>query len=159
MPNRDIHRPVGMVAGGAYAGVRAHRRYKDRPQPTAPIVAETMGGIAGGWLGGALPDWIDPPTSPNHRNYGHGIATVAGAVAWTADALLALQQKLRAQADKLLNERGQLQSDAARALSIGAEFALRFLAGLLDGLIAGYASHLAMDFCTPSSLPLVARGW
>ena len=148
-----------MVAGGAYAGIRAGRRYKSRSRPAAPIAAETAGGMVGGWLGGALPDWIDPPTSPNHRNFGHGVATVAGAIAWTADMALAIQQRLRSEADKLLNERWQLQSDVARALSIAAEFFLRFLAGLIDGLIAGYASHLALDFCTPSGLPLFVRGY
>jgi len=159
MPSRDIHRPVGAVAGAGYSAYRAHLRYRRRPAPAVPVVAETIGGFAGGWLGGAMPDWIDPPTSPNHRNFGHGIATVGGAVAWTADFVLDLQEKLRAQADNLQANRWRLASGAERTLSVVAEFFLRLLAGLLNGLIAGYASHLALDFCTPSGLPVVARGY
>jgi hypothetical protein len=159
MPSRDIHRPVSGTVGAGYAGHKAYRRYKDRSAPGLPIVTETIGGFAGGWLGGALPDIIDPPTSPNHRNFGHGIATVAGAVAWTADAILDLQEKLRKQADKLQVNRWRLQSDLEQMLSTIMEFFLRFLAGALDGLIAGYAAHLALDFFTPSGLPLIARGY
>jgi hypothetical protein len=159
MPSRDIHRPVGAVAGAGYSAYHAHRRYRRHPAPAVPVVAETIGGFVSGWLGGALPDWIDPPTSPNHRNFGHGIATVAGAVAWTADFVLDLQEKLRAQADSLEANRWRLQSDAERTLSALAELFLRLFAGMLNGLIAGYASHLVLDMCTPSGLPLVARGY
>jgi hypothetical protein len=35
------------------------------------------------------------------------------------------------------------------------EYILRFLAGLLAGLLTGYASHLALDSLTPSSLPIL----
>jgi hypothetical protein len=33
----------------------------------------------------------------------------------------------------------------------------RFLAGVLAGFKAGYASHLALDSITPCSLPLIVR--
>ena len=35
------------------------------------------------------------------------------------------------------------------------EIIFRFLSGLLAGLLAGYASHLALDSLTPSSLPVL----
>src|SRR6266568_3964936 len=38
------------------------------------------------------------------------------------------------------------------------EFILRFLSGLPAGLLAGYASHLALDSLTPSSLPILLGG-
>lgn len=158
MPNREIHRPVAAVLGTGYSGYRAYHRHRQQPTPAAFIIAEALGGFAGGWIGGALPDLIDPPTSPNHRHFGHGVATVAGAVVWTAEALARLQEKLRHKADELRRDRLRLQNDFERLVSEVAEFLLRFVAGLFDGLIAGYVSHLALDFCTPTGLPLIARG-
>jgi hypothetical protein len=158
MPCRDVHRPVSGAIGLGYSSYRAHRRYRGRPAKELPIAAEAIGGFAGGWLGGALPDIIDPPTSPQHRNFGHGVATVAGVVTWTADALMDLQERLRSQADRLQEDRWQLQNDFDLAISTIAELALRFLAGLLDGLIAGYVTHLALDFWTPGGIPLIFRG-
>ena len=35
------------------------------------------------------------------------------------------------------------------------EFLCYFLSGALAGLLAGYASHLALDSLTPSSLPIL----
>jgi hypothetical protein len=159
MPSRDVHRPFSAAVGVSFSAYRAHRCYQQYPDPALPIALEMLGGLAGGWLGGALPDWIDPPTSPNHRSFGHGVATVAGAIAWTADAVLDFQMRLRAQADDLVLNRWRLQSDFERTISVLAEFLLRFLAGLLDGLIAGYAAHLALDLCTPKGLPLLARNF
>jgi hypothetical protein len=40
-----------------------------------------------------------------------------------------------------------------------AEFLWRFLAGLANGLAAGYVSHLALDAFTPRSIPLLASGF
>jgi len=40
-----------------------------------------------------------------------------------------------------------------------AELFWRFLAGLANGLAAGYVSHLALDAFTPRSLPLLASGF
>ena len=36
---------------------------------------------------------------------------------------------------------------------------LRLLSGAMAGLIAGYLSHLALDACTPKSLPLLGISW
>jgi len=153
MPNRNVHRPAGTVCGAGYAYYRA------RNFPLEHALAEAMGGAAGGWLGGALPDWIDPATSPNHRHVGHGAANVVGAVWFSADALLNLQQHLRQRANALQSNRRLLNDDLQRFLSAVAEFLLRFLAGLLNGISAGYISHLLLDALTARGIPVFARGY
>ena len=158
MPSRDVHRPAGMAVGGAFAGARAYAQYKDCPDWLVRTIIATLGGIGGGWLGGAMPDWIDPPTSPNHRNYGHGVATVIGVIGGAADWLAGVQKKFRDKADQLQRDRWMLNSDFERAISIAAEFILRLLAGVIDGVLAGYASHLTLDAFSASSLPVFARG-
>lgn len=47
----------------------------------------------------------------------------------------------------------------ARANSEIAESAALLISGVLPGLFAGYASHLALDLTTPSGLPLLVRGF
>lgn len=153
MPNKDVHRPVGMVAGASFAAWGA------RPEPWPRIIPEIAGGVAGGWLGAALPDWIDPPTCPDHRHFGHGAATTVGVVWMTADAKLRLQQQLRYRADELAQARPYLQNDFARVVSSLEELFLRFLAGFLNGVAAGYVSHLALDALTPACIPVFMRGY
>jgi len=152
MPNRETHRPVGMALGGAYAAWCAQTEPGDR------IAFEALGGVAGGWLGAALPDWIDPPVCPDHRHFGHGAANVIGAVWVSADAMLDIQQRLRRRADRLARQRPFLESDLARFLNWLEECMLRFLAGLLNGLVAGYLSHLFLDALTARGIPFFARG-
>jgi hypothetical protein len=153
MPNRDVHRPVGAISGTGFA------YYHARNFPVEHALAEAMGGAAGGWLGAALPDWIDPATSPNHRHVGHGWANVVGAVWFSADAILDLQQRLRNRADTIHTERYYLTNDFQRLLSMIAEFLLRFLAGLLNGITTGYISHLLLDALTARGIPTFARGY
>lgn len=153
MPNKEIHRPIGAAAGGAYAWVRSGTDSVDH------AVLEAVGGLVGGWLGAALPDWIDPPTCPNHRHYGHGLLTVAGTVAITAELILDVQNRLRCKADLLARNRIYLTDDFARFINWVGELLLRLVVGILNGVTAGYISHLALDALTPSSLPLFARGF
>lgn len=157
MPNRDLHRPTSTIAGGIYAGCRARRRYRRTPQPLPAIVVESTGGIVGGWLGGILPDVIDPPTSPDHRNFGHGMATVAGVIALSAESIIGLQEMLRERADAVRANRWRLATDFERTMNDLLEYFLRFLAGALDGLLAGYVTHLALDLGTPRGLPIICR--
>ena len=153
MPNKDVHRPIGVAVGGAYACIRAGSH------PWEHVAVEIIGGLAGGWLGAALPDWVDPPTCPNHRHYGHGVLTVAGTVAVTAEFILDLQHRLRYRADELAQNRIYLRDDFARLINWIEELLLRFLVGMLNGITAGYISHLALDAFTPSSLPIFVRGF
>ena len=152
MPNRDTHRPFGMAVGGGYALWGAQNESWEYR------AVEAAGGVIGGWLGAALPDWIDPPLRPDHRHVGHGAANVIGAVWMSADAMLNLQRRLRRRANRLAQQRPFLENDLARFLSWLEECVLRFLAGLLNGLVAGYLSHLFLDALTARGIPVFARG-
>lgn len=152
MPNAAVHRTVGTVAGAAFGG------YQARGQQPLHQVIEAFGGAAGGWLGSAAPDWIDPATSPNHRHVGHGALTVPLAFVFTAEAVADWQNQLRQRADELAQMRWQLSDDWSRFWNWVHQMALRFLAGILNGFNAGYLSHLVLDALTPRGLPLIARG-
>jgi hypothetical protein len=47
----------------------------------------------------------------------------------------------------------------SQLLSTFGEIFWEFLAGFLNGLMAGYTSHLALDALTPRSIPLLGRGF
>src|SRR5258708_11215342 len=75
MPNRDTHVRAGAIAGVAYSGYRAWGL------PSCYLVAEAVGGLAGGIGGGVLPDWIDTPLSPLHRAAAHSMS-ITGTVGY-----------------------------------------------------------------------------
>jgi membrane-bound metal-dependent hydrolase YbcI (DUF457 family) len=143
MPNCDYHRPVGATVGFGASLALALSAKSPRPG------LEAVAGWFGGWVGGALPDIIDPPTSPRHRAIGHGILTACLGLTFSVVKLRHWQTALRQQAD----------ADTARAVAEGRWFSFRatvgyILTGFLAGVIAGYLSHLAADAFTPSGLPL-----
>ena len=149
MPNRDIHWQAGAAAGGGYAA------YLAWGQPTEDVVAETAGGLIGGVIGGLLPDWIDPPTGPGHRAEAHSIAISGTGGYYLGDLIPSWQSSLRCQAETYSQIR-QASAEPLDWLWYGfLEFVCRLIAGAFAGVLAGYASHLALDFLTPASLPLL----
>lgn len=147
MPNRRTHGVVGALTGGTVAAVRVSNA------ATPDFAAEMIGGIIGGWIGGVLPDVIEPATSPNHRQLAHsvlagGVLSLARVAEWQAGC----RRSASAVAQRALllpvgsPERGDAELAAA---------AWRLAAGILIGLVVGYASHLALDACTPRGLPLI----
>jgi hypothetical protein len=66
-----------------------------------------------------------------------------------------LQRSVREAADRCEQRWlcGTTESERAQALLWMVVF--RLLAGALPGFVAGYASHLVMDFRTPRCLPLI----
>jgi LexA-binding, inner membrane-associated putative hydrolase len=153
MPNANVHRTVGTAVGLGYGYFAA------QDQPALPKLVETLGSGCGGWLGAALPDWIDPATSPNHRHHGHGIANFAGATFLTVEAVADLQQQFRRRAELIRARRPYLTTDFAKFLSWIEEILLCLLIGLLNGISAGYLSHLCLDAATARGIPLFARGF
>ncbi len=106
-------------------------------------------------MGGILPDVLEPATSPHHRQLAHSLV-VGGSLA------VAKVAEMQASCRSLSSEATQ----RASVLPVGsperrdAEFLAlfwRFVAGFLIGLATGYASHLALDACTPQGLPLLGR--
>lgn len=150
MPNRDVHLSVGAVSGTTYA------TYLGWGQPRSLVLVEAVGGLVGGISGGLFPDWIDTPDSPRHRAEAHSLSITGSVGYFVSDKLPTWQASLRDKAQYY----AQLRA-ASHALlpQIGygfLEFLFRFLAGAIAGLLAGYASHLALDSVTPSSLPILA---
>lgn len=149
MPNRDVHIPVGGVSGGAYAAYRAWGL--SGPQ----LLVETAAGVIGGFGGGMLPDAIDAPLCPRHRAAAHSVS-VTGAFGYLLNqGLPEWQESLRNQGQHY----GHLRAASTSVVpQIGyglLELLCYFLSGALAGLLAGYASHLALDSLTPSSLPIL----
>jgi hypothetical protein len=149
MPNRDVHLPVGAVSGLAYAGYLAYG------QPSPCLLVEVAGGLAGGIGGGLLPDWIDTPCSPRHRAEAHSMSITGTVGYFVSDQLPEWQSSLRQKAD-FYSQKRAASTEFLPQMGYGfLEFLLRFIAGALAGLLAGYASHLALDSLTPNSLPVL----
>jgi LexA-binding, inner membrane-associated putative hydrolase len=149
MPNRDVHLQVGAASGVAYAAYHAWG------QPGPYVLAEAAGGLVGGIGGGLLPDWIDSPCSPRHRAEAHGMS-ITGTVGYFMNQQLPQWQvNLRAEAQRYAQLRAASPTLLPQIGYGALEFILRFLSGLLTGLLAGYASHLALDSLTPRSLPIL----
>lgn len=146
MPNASTHAKAGITAGITAAAVTAD--WKNQ----IAALTEIAGGGFGGYWGGLAPDLVDPPTNPNHRGAAHGGLAIA--------VLLALPVKeckatLREWAERCAANAASSESELERFAWTLAATLLRFLAGVLEGFRAGYGSHLAMDFTTPKSLPLL----
>jgi hypothetical protein len=154
MSNRATHVLVAVPSGAALAGYRARRQRRRSHR-----LVETAGGAVGGYLGGRLPDLIDPPTCPNHRGIGHSFLSISVAGTIIYKSLSDWQDWFRQRADEAKQRADNATDQVSRGFFLVAEFVLRFIAGLIAGVIGGYASHLALDFMTPCSLPLVARGF
>jgi membrane-bound metal-dependent hydrolase YbcI (DUF457 family) len=147
MPNYATHARVGAAAGGLAAAYRA------RTAPTEQMLAETLGGLLGGWFGGALPDMLEPARDPNHRKAAHSVAaggalTLARIAEWQATCRASAEGAAKRAATHPLGspERSRAEIDV---------LLWRLVAGALVGLVAGYASHLLLDANTPRGLPLV----
>ncbi len=150
MPNRRQHAAFGLGVGMAYAG------YKARYGNNLHILLEGAGGAAGGWLGGPCPDSLEPATNPNHRGPAHGILPVVTVGGLALNRLDSAQKWLRDQAERCRCARLGAQSPAAAAWYGLWEWVCYILAGALAGFVAGYASHVVLDFRTPRCLPIIS---
>lgn len=148
MPNRNVHIPVGGFSGGACA------EYHAWGLPVPQLVAEAVGGVAGGIGGGVLPDAFDTPASPNHRAAAHSMGVTGGIGYFLNEQLPEWQQSLRNQGLHYARLRAASPSLLPQ-IGYGILVLCYFLSGALAGLLAGYASHLALDSLTPSSLPIL----
>jgi membrane-bound metal-dependent hydrolase YbcI (DUF457 family) len=147
MPNRKTHAAVGMALGGTLAAARvAHVGW-------AKSLPEIVGGVAGGFVGGILPDLLEPATSPRHRKVAHSLIAAAGL---TLVRIAEGQAACRSNAEGLEQQGvgvpvGSCERNDAELGSI----LWRLLAGAILGFVVGYASHLALDAGTPCGLPII----
>lgn len=149
MANGKLHRNVGALAGAGSALVRS------RDQGGLAALAETAGGALGGWVGGALPDVIEPATSPRHRSIGHSWAAAATILTWANGRVTDAQQFCRERAERC-EQRAAKAEGLPAFLAMMAALLWRFAAGFFAGLQGGYVSHLVLDSVTPAGLPLLA---
>lgn len=149
MPDRRTHTMVAVPVGALVALASAPEH-----QGMAAF-ATLLGGGVGGYIGGAMPDLLEPSTSGHHRDFAH---SVAGGALLCASPIYALSARWREEAGALERTAGLLRMDSAdRAKLVAQAFWLNLAAGLLVGFLAGYLSHLALDAVTPRSLPLLRR--
>jgi len=155
MPNRKKHVSVGGAAGVAYAALNA------LDQSPFNLVLEAIGGFAGGKVGGCIPDFLDPATTPNHRDMAHSLLAVGGVLALAAkDKLMSWHQDLRDKANAFATDRLACEAGSLQAILFGIqEMTCRMLAGFVAGLLAGCLSHLVLDAGSPEGLCLICRGF
>jgi membrane-bound metal-dependent hydrolase YbcI (DUF457 family) len=165
MAGHRTHIVLGTAAGAGYAAHRAKNR------PGAKGLVRVAGGAMGGALGGALPDIFEPAISSWHRGLGHSVAVGSGLASrgyflaqWEGFCLEKAEQ-CRVRPTTLVwdpQEDFYVQvppNPLSQLLSTLGELFWEFLAGFLNGLVGGYASHLALDAFTPRSIPLLTRGF
>lgn len=150
MANRTEHAFVGVLAGAVYAALWSTQRAQT---DELGRFAEFLGGVFGGYVGGVLPDQLEPATSPKHRQMMHSFLVLVG-VAGTS--LVTARAHCRAQAHTYRQRRlAKLLGGVVSNEDWLGEFVWSFLAGFTSGVQAGYVSHLLLDARTPASLPLI----
>ncbi len=157
MPDGRTHKLVGLTAGIGYAGFQA------KDQTAENWLVEVTGGAFGGYLGGLLPDVLEPAISSRHRDVAHSVA-IGGTIVSLRGKLATLESSCREKAEKCKAIRLAQGTSAADPLSHFilsiCEMFWRLLAGVLNGLVAGYVSHLALDATIGQrSIPLFASGF
>lgn len=149
MPDRRTHTMVAVPVGALVALASAPE------QQGMAAFATLLGGGLGGYLGGAMPDLLEPATSGHHRDFAH---SVTGGALLCASPIYALSVRWREQARALEASADLLLVESADRAKLAAQaFWLNLAAGILVGFLAGYLSHLALDASTPRSLPLLGR--
>jgi hypothetical protein len=161
MSDGKTHKFVGAGAGAVAAGFRA------KQQKNHHCLAEVVGGALGGYVGGQLPDLLEPAISSWHRNVAHS-CTAGGAILAMGNAFTVFEASCRENAEKCralpMEQEGDVfvfvpADPIARLLLSLFEIFWRIAAGFANGLRAGYISHLALDAMTPRSIPLLTKGF
>jgi len=150
MPGKKKHSIFGAGGGCATAF------YLARGQDVFSIAVESGGGFVGGYIGGRLPDWVEPALHPGHRSVAHAVIPAGGTLSWMGSKLLSTQMLLREHANRCRSRRKTANDDIESFLWWLAEVALRFMAGAVAGLVVGYTTHLVLDSVTPRGLPILA---
>lgn len=110
----------------------------------------------GGAIGECAPDILEPSYGPTHRGPAHSLSALAliGKVAYYQ--LGKRQAAVRRWAHQCAAKRVACGPGSILAFAWAiAEAALRLMAGLLAGVVAGYVSHVALDALTPSGMAVI----
>jgi hypothetical protein len=151
MPRCKEHREFGSICGGTAALVRA------QDQDLFSMFCEVIGGAGGGWIGGQIPDWLEPSRrNPRHRGICHSELSVASVYHLGKRALRKWETSFREAADRLEAKASIRPEDTFLNICRRIVAVLcRILAGFLMGLIAGYVSHIVLDADTKMSIGLL----
>jgi membrane-bound metal-dependent hydrolase YbcI (DUF457 family) len=153
MANGKTHTAVAVTTGVMAAAVMA-----EEPRDGFRKALQLIGGGVGGYIGGRLPDVLEPPTSSWHRDLCHSWLVGAGTVGIT-QRLEGWRRFCEQEARRsriAYTARQGLNADTSPACF--EEVIWLMAAGFIPGLLFGYLSHLALDACTPRGLPLLGRG-
>lgn len=147
MPNSETHKIVGGLAGLISLSLLP-------PLSSGGGSATLVGRVAGGVVGGLLPDRLEPATSPRHRSTCH--SATAGGMALTAlDIARKIEAYLQRRSAEIRHE-AQGQSDAVLMfLQKVWAWVVEFFGGTAVGVVVGYVSHLIADMFTPAGIPVV----
>lgn len=157
MPGRKRHQVAGAVTGAA--------RVAYQSWGTPDCVMEMIGGGCGGYLSSMLPDFLEPAISSWHRGTCHSVS--AGGVVLAIDKLLVQwADYCREQANKyraIQTVQDPVSGETKPVVPFTfcqqlAQLFWSFLAGVLNGLVPGYISHLALDAGTPRGIPFFGAG-
>jgi membrane-bound metal-dependent hydrolase YbcI (DUF457 family) len=162
MADGVTHKLAGTGSGLIFAAYRANG------QSPGDWIVELAGGAIGGYVGGILPDVLEPAISSWHRGTAHSYVSGATLATCVYRTLSDWETACRGQAQNCRAIRmsrtpgGTFVAASSgplhQLLSSAAELFWRLLAGFLSGLVAGYVSHLALDATTPRSIPLIGSG-
>jgi hypothetical protein len=150
MPNKQTHVTIGTLAGGGLAAYRA------REQEPLNMLLEAIGGGIGGYIGGRLPDVIEPASWPSHRQLAHSAVTGIGIGVGGYKLLEHWEEWCRSAAERYRREKEQRTlSSIEEFFYILIDVVLHIAAGAMNGLVAGYLSHLTLDMSTKKGIPLL----
>lgn len=149
MSNRADHIVAGALASGCMA------TYLNKNDPSPDFLTDALSIFIGGWIGSKLPDIIDPPTSPRHRSIGHGMIQ-SSLLTRKALSIIPVFRKACFDASAEYEVKASKETGIWNLFYRLISFVFKFMAGLAPGILAGYVSHLALDFSTPMCLPLLA---
>jgi membrane-bound metal-dependent hydrolase YbcI (DUF457 family) len=151
MADGKTHEIAGVVAGGSWA------LYQARDQEFIGLLFEGIGGAIGGYVGGKLPDLLEPAIHSYHRDFCHSLTTGVALSAGTISAMEKWAKFCRDNAEDCRIRRTESVDGCSGFIYGFGEVVWRMLAGLLVGLVGGYISHLVFDAVTPRSIPLISK--
>jgi len=142
MPNGDVHKVLGTVAG-TYVAFEYGQYFKLESEHCWQLA---LGGAIGGFTTARLADKLEPSKTlgPNHRGVFHGIALNGLASYLAYNPSKNLFQSFIDNADKFDNNNEHFKA-----------FLFRLAVGFLIGAIGGHASHLLADLNSHKGLPLL----
>lgn len=149
MPNKDEHYRVAALTGPGFTLLRAASQGR---QFSAP---EALGSLVSSAITSHLPDTLEPATHPNHRSTFHSVVFLGVLALFALPKIeAACQEQLRLAEVYKQKAASSLWPQQHEELLEQARW-YELCAGLLGGLVPGYASHLLADYQTPKGLPFI----